>query len=234
MGWISGLVNTSTISKTLEDAVPQSFSSNLCKLGMKKREAHHINGSFWCLLCSGSHFFNCHRSLSVIIDLGSWISFSITGSINFLNFSTLRKSMELNVWELNWEPAAQSPWFEVWGAAWCGFVGTPSELFPCDVVTVLLLSCRNEAPGVPRAEPAALSPICHRAESPRAGLVVKHCEAQSHLCSLMSLEGIWRKHFAFEFSLKSWCSCNLNSTGMERENGNGLWSYNSYFSCSQP
>lgn len=79
-------------------------------------------------------------------------------------------------WELKWEHAAQTPWFEVWGTAWCGFVGTLGEIFPSDVVTVLLLCCRNDAPGVPRAVPAALSPICHRAESPREGLVLNTVE----------------------------------------------------------
>lgn len=85
--------DTSIISKTLEDAVPQSFSSNLPKWEWRREKLSTLMEAlgaccvlrFTLLIVTGIY-------VSVTIQLGSWISFSTTGSINFLNFSTLRKS----------------------------------------------------------------------------------------------------------------------------------------------
>lgn len=181
---------------------PQSFTSNLPKWEWRREKLSTLMEALGaCSVLRVTLLIVTGIYVSVTIQLGSWISFSTTGSINFLNFSTLRKS------ETEWKSGSWS------GSMQHRHLGLRCEAQPGVVLWApqvrysplmwWLLCCRNDAPGVPRAVPAALSPICHRAESPREGLVVKHRGAQSQLCSLMFREGRWRKHSPFEFFLKS-------------------------------
>lgn len=110
MGCISGLVNTSTISKTVEDAGSLSLSALLSvQSGNEERETGHVARSSWCLLCAEILFLIVTAiHVSQISQPRPWISFSTTSFTNFLNFSVLWKSAGLSVQELSWENAAQS------------------------------------------------------------------------------------------------------------------------------
>lgn len=110
MGCISGLVNTSTVSKTVEDAVSLSRSALWSvQSGNEERETGHVARSSWCLLCAEILFLIVTAiHVSQISQPRSWISFSTTSFTNFFNFSILWKSAGLSVQELSWENAAQS------------------------------------------------------------------------------------------------------------------------------